>query len=398
LYFLPICEWKNMDSFKKITPYAPVILAIQIYAAFICMLHACNRGTFPMAIAEYATPPARSCTVHSQTEPSEHPCADAAFPQEWEKPTDVHAEIRKWMSRELPCVAGRREFSRGRYIIRTATRQNVSLVFDDFKRALTAGEAVACLYVFDDPRFQAGNCDAATAFAYLAEQMEPIGTVPAAKLATGGALTNTIQLHCPVTGVMTAFDDFECVAFCPQSADKHDALYDPLMSAPVPVVNMSSDVYGFSRFVADSALVALGKPAHEEADLSRVKALLALCLERWQRFATTTVGAYQAITDTSRCPVHVNAANTHWVAFHKDPAFAETVKEPHLHELPVIYANRLIKRWMDHFHGACRYEASGLARDGIPLAGDTAHCLASKQEGHKISDCTSMLTTTFKCG
>lgn len=279
----------------------------------------------------------------------------------------VVEDVRSWMSRKLPCVAGRRELSRGRYVVRYATRETVPAIFADYKRQLAAGNAVACLMVFADERYCGEDADATTVFRFLAEQIEVLGNVPAETLANGGALTHRIELRCPVTGKKTLFDDFECIAFCPQSADKTDPLYDPLMSAPYPCVNISSDVYGFSRFVDDSAIVALGHHVHEEKDMGRIESFLALCVERWQRFAKATIGNFEAITDTRICPVHVTADEKHWVAAHKDPAFAETSKESHLHELPVLYATRIAARWLAHFKGESEYDAGGLARDGLRM-------------------------------
>lgn len=275
--------------------------------------------------------------------------------------------FRNWMKTRLNCAAGRREFLRGRYVIELARRETVPQVFETFKAAVQDGQATACLYVFNNPEHYEGRSSVAEAFAYLAREMEPIGSVPAKQLATGAALTSSIELRCPVTNQMTLFDDFECIAFCPQSDDRDDPLYDPLLYAPFTAVNMSSDVYAFSRFVADSALApaALGKPVYEETDTARIADFLDKCVERWHRVAVSIIERFEAATDTALCPVHVTAERTHWVAGHKDPAFAEDRKEAHSHELPVIYGKRLTQRWLDFFTGDRPFEAGGLARDGI---------------------------------
>jgi hypothetical protein len=197
--------------------------------------------------------------------------------------------------------------------------------------------------------------------------MAVISDHSAAALANGAPLTNTIRLRCPVTNQLTLFDDFECIAFCPQSDDKADLLYDPLMFAPYPSVNISSDVYGFSRFVSDSALAAWDKPVYEETDIKRIANLFERCVDRWQRVAAATIGNFEAVTDTSLCPVHVTPDKTHWIAAHKDPAFAEQKKEVHRHELPILYATRITERWLRFFTGKMAYDAAGLARDGVPV-------------------------------
>ena len=278
----------------------------------------------------------------------------------------VLGEMTDWMARELPCIAGRREYGRGRYMIRIASKGTVATIVEEYKTLLAKGEVVACLLVFNDERFYKGRSDTSAAFRFLAEQMTAISDRSAAALANGASLTKTIKLRCPVTNLLIPFDDFECIAFCPQSADKADPLYDPLMFTPYPSVNISSDVYAFSRFVSDSALVALNKPVCEEMDTKRIAKLFERCVDRWQRVAAATIRNFEANTDTTLCPVHVTPDNAHWIAAHKDPAFAEQKKEVHRHELPILYATRITERWLRFFTGKKTYEAAGLARDGVP--------------------------------
>jgi hypothetical protein len=280
---------------------------------------------------------------------------------------DVLSGIRNWMGRELRCVAGRREFVRGNYLVRIASRETVPAILAEFKDRLQRGVAIACLFVFPDLRYRAEAADAATAFRFLAGQMAPITRVSPEQLADGAALTTAIELTCPVTGRPTVFDDFECVAFCPQSQNRDDPLYDPLMYAPYPAVNMSSDVYGFSRFVADGAAAVLGHPVWEEADFERLAAYFATCADRWHRIAVKTIDNFAAATDTTICPVHRSADDRYWIAAHRDPAFAERNKIAHRHELPVIYANRIAQRWLEHFSGKTAYRATGLAQAGLRI-------------------------------
>lgn len=270
-----------------------------------------------------------------------------------------------WMKTRLNCAAGRREYLRGRYVIEIAHKATVPDIFARFQTAVQAGEATACLYVFNNPDHYQGRSSVADAFAYLAREMEPISDFPAAQLAAGAPLTNSIRLRCPVTNQVTVFDDFECIAFCPQSDDRDDPLYDPLLYAPFTAVNMSSDVYAFSRFVADSAENGLGKPVYEERDMKRLAAFFDTCVDRWHRVAMSIIERFEKATDTALCPVHVTSDRTHWVAGHKDPAFAEDRKEAHSHELPVIYGKRLVERWMDYFSNNSTFDAGGLARDGV---------------------------------
>ena len=252
-------------------------------------------------------------------------------------------------------------------MIRIASKGTVAKIFEEYKTRLATGEAVACLLVFNDQRFYKGRSNTSAAFHFLAEQMTAITDRSAAALANGASLTNAIKLRCPVTNQLAVFDDFECIAFCPQSADNGDPLYDPLMFAKYPSVNISSDVYGFSRFVSDSALVAWNKPVFEETDIERIANLFKRCVDRWQRVAAATIRNFEANTDTALCPVHVTPNKTHWIAAHKDPAFAEQIKEVHSHELPILYATRITRRWLRFFSGEKSYNAAGLARDGVPV-------------------------------
>lgn len=281
--------------------------------------------------------------------------------------TQVVTETKAWMTRQLPCIAGRREVNRGRYMVRAATKASVPNILDDYKKGLETGSTVACLYVFNDDRYYEGRSETSKVFHFLADQMQGISSVPANELATGAALTHSIELRCPVTNEMTLYDDFECIAFCPQSGERTDMLYDPLMYAPYAAVNMSSDMYAFSKFVADSAISAWKKPVYEETDIAKITKLFSQCVARWQRVATTTIRNYEALTDTAICPVHVTDDEHHWIAFHKDPAFAEQIKEVHKHELPIGYGTRITNCWLEHFKGNKEFKATGLARDGEPV-------------------------------
>ena len=121
----------------------------------------------------------------------------------------VLIEMTEWMARELPCVAGRREYTRGRYMIRNASKGTVETLFEEYTTLIARGEVVACLLVFNNERFYQGCSDTSAAFYFLAEQMTPISEHSATALANGASLTKTITLRCPVTNQLTLFDDFE---------------------------------------------------------------------------------------------------------------------------------------------------------------------------------------------
>jgi len=273
--------------------------------------------------------------------------------------------IRNWMLDELPCIAGRRETVKNRYMIEIATRDTVPELFQTYSKALRKGNIIACLLIFNTPEYMSFSKSVGEVFYFLAEQMQRISRVSTKALATGSCLTKEIKLHCPITGVLTHYDDFECIAFCPQSNNPDDPLYDPLMALPFPAVNISSDMFAFSNFVADMVKQRYQKTVRElSADQVATKEILHSCVKQWQRMAVKTIQNYEAITDTSLCPIHLNNNQDQWIAGHKDPAFAEQIKEAHTHELPVLYATRIVEEWLSYFYEGKAFSALGLARDG----------------------------------
>ena len=276
------------------------------------------------------------------------------------------------MKNELKCAAGRREFNRGRYMIEIANEATVETILGNFKRELGLGNTTACLMVFNSARHYSGRSNVAQAFHFLAEQVASISNVPPDVLIQGNALSISLDLVCPVTNQMTTFEDFECIAFCPQSGDVNDPLYDPLMYAPFPAVNIASDVYGFSRFVAEAAQAHFGKPAYEVTDFERLGIFFSQCVDRWHRLAVSIIGAFAESTNISLCPVHVAKDNQHWIAAHKDPAFAEIKKEQHIHELPNIYATRIVDSWLDYLVYNRPYSTAGFSRDGAKIGAHSA--------------------------
>lgn len=275
------------------------------------------------------------------------------------------AFMHTWMLSELPCIAGKRETIKKRYMIKIATQATVPNIFNEYSMALKEGKTLACLLVFNDHEYTSRNKSVSEVFYYLAEQMQKISKVSAHALANGDCLTKKITLRCPVTQVMTEYDDFECIAFCPQSNNQYDPLYDPLMALPFPAVNMSSDMFAFSSFVAEMVNKRFNMSVVElSQDREKTEQALFHCVEKWQRFAAKTIENYEMISDTSLCPVHLNKERNQWVAGHKDPAFAEQVKESHTHELPVLYGKRIVEEWLAYFYDNKNFSASGLARDG----------------------------------
>lgn len=284
-------------------------------------------------------------------------------------PPGMLETVTHWFRTGLPCLAGRREFNKRRYMLRIGRPGEIRPIIAEFESELMAGRVTACFIAFEAPADLA-RAPASSTFRWLADVMSAVSDVDAEALSSGAALSLAVTLECPVTGEVTRFDDFECIAFCPQSAQPSDPLYDPLMYAPVPAVNIASDVYAFTVFVRDACLSTFGVAPSCVSDRPALFALFRDCARRWHALATRTIDNFAAtVSDRGRCPVHVTQDGLHWVACHRDPAFAEARKAPHVHELPVLYANRVCDAWIAHFTQQGTYSASGLARAGHSSGG-----------------------------
>ncbi|MFD0389978.1 hypothetical protein ACFQ4K_22795 [Tistrella bauzanensis] len=258
------------------------------------------------------------------------------------------------MTDSLSCVAGRREFLRDRYFIAAvATPDDVRSAFTGFTQALETRRTVAGLFVATaedgGPLPPEPAVDAMRRMAGLMSVLTP---TPASRLADGGQLNRRIRLRCPVTDRMLMFDDFDAVAFCPAAQNPADPLYDPMMAAPVVCANLNSDVYAFSMFTRDTCLQAHGVEVWDLPDAATRRQVFAHAAALWQRFAEKTIRNYIAITDTALCPTFMDGDHRHWYASHQDPAFAETRKELYRHDMPVLYTDRIIQRWIGLFDGA----------------------------------------------
>ncbi|PBQ10939.1 hypothetical protein [Pseudomonas syringae] len=258
-------------------------------------------------------------------------------------------EIKDWFISCLGCAAGRREFSKNRYMLAIArTAQEARASFETYVRALEAREAVACLIICPTTSVEQNTYSVAQEVRRLSALFSPLSEFSAEELATGHALNKKLYLTCPVTNVKVLFEDFDAVAFCPQSDDLDDELYDPLMSAPIPAVNFNSDVYAFSVFCRDMSLQKFKREVYELASAERGQ-LYESVLHGWQRIAEKTLGNYINMTDVGKCPVYLHDNNRYWFANHQDPAFAESVKTLYRHDMPLIYVPKIFCEWEQYF-------------------------------------------------
>jgi hypothetical protein len=186
-----------------------------------------------------------------------------------------------------------------------------------FRRSMLAYDKVACILIFNHPRFYANSgTTALDAITYLAEQIAPVAHVDADRLIAGGSARQRHAIRCPVTGASTTYDDFDAIAFCPQAEDKRDRLYDPLMAAPYQCINISSDVFAFSMFVRDRFLERNKREIFNARPDDALYGHLVECGTLWQRMAVRTIRNYVALTDTSLCPTYLSSDHRYWFANH----------------------------------------------------------------------------------
>lgn len=214
--------------------------------------------------------------------------------------------------------------------------------------ALEARESVACLVICPPTSEEQKNYSVTQEIRRLGALFSPLAELSAEELATGCALNKKLYLTCPVTNTKVLFEDFDAVAFCPQSDNLDDELYDPLMSTPISAVNFNSDIYSFSMFCRDMSLQKFKREVFELSTQERGQ-LYEAVLHGWQRIAEKTIGNYIDMTNVEKCPVYLHDNNKYWFANHQDPAFAESVKELYRHDMPLIYVPKIFCEWEQYF-------------------------------------------------
>lgn len=252
-----------------------------------------------------------------------------------------------WMRSCLGCLSGRRELSRKRYFIRAIeNRGEMVEAFNEFAIELHGGKVVAGLFILSSKNKEP---NVRAEIENLASIASSVSDVSVDVLINGGNLNKKFSLTCPVTKQLVIFDDFDAVAFCPQSDNIDDPLYDPLMAAPMPAINFSSDIYALCVFARDLSIQQYGR---EIADLTTKErdGLFARVLIDWQKIAVKTLQNYIAVTDTSICPTFLTEDRTRWLANHQDPAFAECKKELYSHDMPILYVPKIIDQWNNFFY------------------------------------------------
>ena len=262
-----------------------------------------------------------------------------------------------WMRTELGCIAGRREYAKGRYTIADLAEEGIAMAWARFAEEVRSFRKVALLCLI--PR-TAANMNMSTPSIDVLQELSgfaaELSALPAHALLDSGVLELPVLVDCPVTGAPTTYSFFG-VAFCPQAANVADHLFDLPLSAPLACINITSDAFAFAMFVRDTALSRHGKAPHMMAAKAERDLLFADCVERWQAFSIHTLQGFAARTEGTRCAIRISADGLSWQAAHNDPVFAETSKEPHVHDMPRVYAATLVQHWAEvldrqraHFH------------------------------------------------
>jgi hypothetical protein len=285
--------------------------------------------------------------------------------------TVLSEDLQHWFRHCLGCVAGRREFAADHYFAVDA--RNLSDIVVGWRRflgALERREAIACLYVIRNPSETLTGSDVIVpsagvrpAISALAEIMGTLSEDTPTTLLEGGALNFIVNLKCPITERWTPFFDFDAVAFVSEAENTNDLLYDPLMSAPVPMVNSNSDIYAFSMFTRDQCLSRFECEVPQLTRRERHYVFDQACTA-WQRMAEMTIKNYAAKVDQHLCPTHLTEDKRSWVANHRDPAFAEIEKRPFLHEMPVQYTAKIVSVWERYFEHGVRPQYEDIAAAG----------------------------------
>jgi hypothetical protein len=292
-------------------------------------------------------------------------------------------ELYNWFRRSLGCVAGRREFAADRYFaVEVHSLSDIVVGWRRFLGALERRDAVACMYVIGNPAEVLASSSTATpsagvrpAITALAEIMSTLSEETPSTLLGGGALNFVINLLCPVTGCRTAFFDFDAVAFVPDAANASDPLYDPLMSSPVPLVNITSDIYAFSMFTRDQCTSRFDCEISQLTRRER-RYLFEQASGAWQGMAEMTINNFAARVDQTLCPTHLSEDRRTWIANHQDPAFAELVKSPFVHAMPVQYTAKIVAAWDRYFERGTWPSYGDIAEAGEHTA---SHCPAGER-------------------
>jgi hypothetical protein len=259
---------------------------------------------------------------------------------------DTALRLQEWLKSQVGCLLGRRAFQRGDFVIASvASRAELGVVIDMFYAAILCAQKVSCTILIEPQNELLRTLPASQVIGHLQQNyFSDFGDI-------GASYKLDFQLPCPVTNCNVIYSDFDQVAFYPQALKLDDDLYDPSMYCPWIAINVTSDVYAFSRMVADTSRKLFHRKPSELSKTEQTE-VFSQSLEMFQRLAEGTINNYGQATDASRlCPIHLTTDRNHYIAQHDEAAFAEHIKRSHKNEMPVVYCKRAIEKWRSYFEG-----------------------------------------------
>ncbi|MCX5493117.1 hypothetical protein OSH11_00205 [Kaistia dalseonensis] len=265
-----------------------------------------------------------------------------------------------WRDNDVRCSAGKREFQLGRYMVEHVRNgYQFSDALERFRHEAEAHRKTGFLAIV--PSVAEDFPDSLSELRRLGEIMVDAGLADSAgALINGGTVAVPFELPCPVTGMMAIYEFFP-VAFCRHAAVVADPLYDPSLSSPFLAINTTSDAFAFGMLVKDLCERHFHCEPYEVQNRHDLERLLQKCAAAWQNMSINTITGYNKIAARPERAVHLAEDRKSWLAPHNDPVFAETVKEMHSHEMPVVYAERLCQKWLSALFDGASYRPG---RDG----------------------------------
>ncbi|MCX5512077.1 hypothetical protein [Kaistia algarum] len=255
------------------------------------------------------------------------------------------SDFERWRDSEVRCSAGKREFQLGRYLVEHVRNGYQFLqAFERFQAGVVAHEKTGFLAIV--PSLATDFSDSVGELRRMGEIMVEAGLAESAgALIHGQTIAVPIDVRCPVTGIDTVYEFFP-VAFCRHAASLTDPLYDPSLSSPFLAINTTSDAFAFGMLVRDLSDRHFHCAPHEIGNRADFERLLHKCAVAWQNMSANTILSYNRVSAVPERAVTLSEDRRWWTAPHNDPVFAEMEKQTHSHEMPVVYADRLCRKWI----------------------------------------------------
>ena len=253
------------------------------------------------------------------------------------------ASMDAWMKKDLGCIAGRREFSQGRYEIK-AVKDGVEFrqAIDTFLEQVSTYKKIALLCIFPTVHEE---ITVIQEYRRLAFAMKEAGLTDAPDdLLSGTPLRLIKRMPCPVTGEAVDYN-FYPVCFTRNATDVNDELYDPALSTPFTAINVTSDAFSVAMFTRDKSIAIHGVEPFQ-LDRERCADLLKWAVVNWNKMSQRTILNFSGENVHEKARLSISPDGMWWNAPHNDPVFAEEHKAMHRHEMPIQYVTQLADKWM----------------------------------------------------